>query len=119
MTKNYFDVKCNHGQDFPNTQKSHISLLIGRLCTQNPKIFPNSMMLDKFRNNLFYISYYLGLSPIFQQKYFSTSQIAPTSLILMPLSAQPFSKVGMKKNDIKDEVKKLLKLMTTLKKITK
>ena len=106
---------------FP-TPKSHIiSLLIGRLCTQNPKIFPNSMMLDKFRNNLVYISYYLGLSPIFQQKYFSTSQIAPTSLILMPLSAQPFSKVGMKKNDIKDEVRKLLKLtnMTTLKRITK
>ena len=39
----------------------------------------------------------------------------------MPLSAQPFSKVGMKKNDIKDEVKKLLKLMsmTTLKDIPK
>ena len=55
------------------------------------------------------------------KKYFSTSQIAPTSLILMPLSAQPFSKVGMKKNDIKHEVKKLLKLMRmrTLKKITK
>ena len=77
------------------------------------------MMLDKSSNNLVYISYYLGLSSIFQQKYFSTSQIAPTRLILMPLSAQPFSKVGMKKNDIKDEVKKLLKLMTTLKKITK
>ena len=80
------------------------------------------MMLDKSSNNLVYISYYLGLSSIFQQKYFSTSQIAPTSLILMPLSAQPFSKVGrMKKNDIKDEVRKLLKLMrmTRLKKITK
>ena len=55
------------------------------------------------------------------KKYFSTSQIAPTSLILMPLNAQPFWKVGMKKNDIKDEVKKLLTLMrmTTLKDITK
>ena len=90
---------------FP-TPKSHIiSLLIGRLCTQNPKIFPNSMMLDKFRNNLFYISYYLGLSPIFQQKYFSTSQIALTSLILMPLSVQPFSKVGMKKKRLKTSSK--------------
>ena len=77
-------------------------------------------MLNKSSNNFVFISYYLGLSSIFQQKYFSTSQIAPTSLILMPLNAQPFWKVGMKKNDIKDEVKKLLKLMrmtTTLKDI--
>ena len=79
------------------------------------------MMLDKSSNNLVYISYYLGLSSIFQQKYFSTSQIVPTSLILMPLNAQPLLRVGMKNIDIKDEVKKLLKLMrmSTVKKITK